>query len=126
MNEELDRQVLGLINYTYSIAPEVQVLREDIIYEDEHANLQVYPPLSWDEDRCLELQHEIAERAVDIHLESGYLILVYVYTPEEQIFLAQRELEQARQKQQRAEKVLSEAQELGLYRAVGKESTGYS
>jgi hypothetical protein len=119
MKDELDRQIQALCEFIYTLSPEVRVERDEAIYEDEHANLQVIPPLSWDEDRCLEFQHKIAERATDIHMDTGYFILVYVYTPEEQIFLAQRELEQARQKQHRAEKVLSEAQELGLYRPTG-------
>jgi hypothetical protein len=121
MIEGLDRQVQTLMKYIYILEPDVQVKRQDILYEDEHANLKVYPPLSWDEDRCLELQHKIAERASDMHQETGYLILVFVYTPEEQIFQAQQELEQARKKQHNAQKILAEAERLGLYRASGAE-----
>ena len=99
MNADLNSQIQAMVQFAHDLAPEVRVEHANVIYEDEHANLKVYPPLTWDEDRCLALQQRVSERAVDIHLDSGYLILVYVYTPEQQI-------EQARQRRGRAEQEL--------------------
>lgn len=107
MNAELRKQVDVMMTYIRDLAPEVVVQFTGIIYEDEDANLQVYPPLSWDEDRCLDLQHRIAQHSVDVLLETGYLILVNVRTQEQQISEAKRE-------RAKADKVLRRASALGL------------
>jgi hypothetical protein len=107
MNAELRRQVDAMMTYIRDLAPEVVVRFTGVIYEDEDANLQVYPPLGWDEDRCLELQHRIAQHGVDVLLETGHLILVSVRTPEQQIAEAKHE-------RTRADKVLRRASALGL------------
>jgi hypothetical protein len=119
--DELGSQVDAMIHYICRLAPEVQVEYIPDIFEDEHANLEVYPPLSWDDERCLDLQEEIGAQVVDVHVKSGYLIGVYVYMPEQQIAKAQQELEKARKKQHKAQKILAEAERLGLYRTTGVE-----
>ena len=103
MNPDLNSQIQALVEFVRDLAPEVRVEQANMVYEDEHANLKVYPPLTWDEDQCLTLQHRIAEQVMDDHVDSGFLILVYVYTPEQQI-------EQARQRRDRAEQELVLAQ----------------
>lgn len=111
---ELDRQIQTMTEYIYPLAPEVRVEDTNIIYEDENANLDVYPPLTWDEKRCLDFQHQIADRVVDVLVESGYLILVHVYTPEEQIAKARRELALAQRQQAEANQFLVQAAALGM------------
>ncbi len=107
MNAELRKQVDAMMTYVRDLAPEVIVRFTGVIYEDEDANLEVYPPLSWDEDRCLDLQHRIAQHGVDVLMETGYLILVSVRAWEQQIAEAKHERAQA-------DKVLQRASALGL------------
>ena len=71
MNADLNSQIQAMVEFVRDLAPEVRVEHANVIYEDEHANLKVYPPLTWDEDRCLALQHRIAEKVMDVHIASG-------------------------------------------------------
>jgi len=84
--------IYQMMDYISDLAPEVRVEDENVRYESEHANLAVYPPLSWTEDQCDELQTRIGERITDLNIETGYLILVGVYSPVEQVAEMQREL----------------------------------
>jgi hypothetical protein len=117
VNDELCEQIEGLVEYIKKLAPEVHVFETGEIFEDEHANLEVYSPLTWTEKQCRNLQRQIAERAVDIHMDTGYLILVYVCTPEQQVAEARLEFARAKQKIQATEKILAEAEALGLWSA---------
>jgi hypothetical protein len=114
MDMSLEHQIEDLVSFIKELAPEVRVERETVIYEDEHANLKVYPPLTWDEDRCFELQDRIAERVVDILVDTGYLILVGVYTPQQQIELARQRSATARKQWQAADQVLRQAAVVGM------------
>lgn len=114
MNEELIEIVQKLIRSIQQLAPEARVQEIDEIFEDEHANLEVYPPLYWTVNQCRSLQRKIMDRVVDNHLKTGYLVLVYVCTPEQQITDARRELVRARKDLRAAEHVLEEAKALGL------------
>lgn len=114
-NTLLENQVQTLMEFIYDLAPEVQIEPTNVISEDEHANLDVYPPLTWSEDECLELQHRIAKRTVNVLVDSGYFILAYVYTPEQQIELAQYKLTQVQQQWESANRVLHNAAALGLF-----------
>jgi hypothetical protein len=114
MDMSLELQIEDLVSFIKELAPEVRVERENVIYEDEHANLKVYPPLTWDEDRCFELQDRIAERVVDALIDTGYLILVGVYTPQQQIELARQRSATARKQWQAADQVLRQAAVVGL------------
>jgi hypothetical protein len=111
---ELRQAIHTLTDYILGLAPEVCVRDESVIYEDEHGNLEIYPPLTWDEEQCMDLQEKIGERVSDLHLETGFLILVYVVTPLQQVVEAQQELARVKQKEKCIEKVLAEAAALGL------------
>ncbi len=111
---ELRRAIHTLTEYILVLAPEVCVRDESVIYEDEHGNLEVYPPLTWDEEQCMDLQEKIGERVSDLHLETGFLILVYIVTPLQQVVEAQQELARIKQKEKCIEKTLAEAVALGL------------
>lgn len=118
---ELDILVESMINYIEKVEPDVHVKFNPEVYEDEQANLNVYPPLPWTDEKCLDLQEKIGERVVDTYLDTGFLILVYVYMPEQQIAEAQREqtlaeemLKNVEQRRSEAERVLTEAKVLGL------------
>jgi hypothetical protein len=114
MDMSLELQIEDLVSFINELAPEVRVERENVIYEDEHANLKVYPPLTWDEDRCFRIQDRIAERVVDALIDTGYLILVGVYTPQQQIELARQRSATARKQWQAADQVLRQAAVVGL------------
>ena len=50
MKTELDFQIQKMMDFIHSLSPEVRVEYTDVIYEDENANLKVYPPLTWDKE----------------------------------------------------------------------------
>ena len=52
-------------------------------YEEEDAHIRVFPPETLSEKECERLGHEIAERSIDILLETGLLILAGVYEPQQ-------------------------------------------
>jgi hypothetical protein len=112
--KELYRLIDELTEFIHDVAPAVRVEYEKTIYTDEDANLSVYPPLDWDEDLCWELQQKITEHTVDLHIDTGYFILVGVYMPDQQVAELQKELVQTKQKVQSLEKSLAEAETLGL------------
>lgn len=114
MNGQLDGLIHQMINYIHTLAPDVRVEHVPVIYEDEHANLKVYPPLTWSEEECLDLHDQISERVVDVLVDFGYLILVYVYSPEQQIQMARHNLVFAQQQQAQATHFLQQAAVLGL------------
>lgn len=114
MNTALENYIQVLVEHIYQLAPEVQVEPTSVIYEDEHANLDVYPPLTWSEEECLALQRQISERTLDMLVDSGYFVLVYVYTPEQQIELARYKLEQVKQQWESTNRFLDQAASLGI------------
>ncbi len=119
---ELRRIIGELTDFILDLAPDASVEYEPVIYEDEHANLSVYPPLAWSEQQCALLQDRIGDRVSDLHIDTGYLILTYVVTPEQQVAEAQSELRNAQKEAQKAERVLAEARSLGLYQIAPDES----
>ncbi len=115
------RHIIGeLTDFIVDLAPDAHVEYEASIYEDEHANLSVYPPLTWNEEQCAFLQDRIGDHVSDLHSDTGYLILTYVVTPEQQIAEAQSYL--ASDQIKRAERILAEARSLGLYQTIPEES----
>ncbi len=118
---DLDIQVELMINYIHNLEPGIRVKFNPRLYEDEHANINVFPPLSWDDDRCLDLQEKIGDRVIDIYLDTGFLISVYVYMPQQQIAEAQRERELVErelmlveQRREATRQLLRQAKKLGL------------
>jgi hypothetical protein len=70
--------------------------------------------LAWSEQQCRDFQRRIAERVVDVQIDTGYLILVNVIGPKRQIYGAQRILQESRQRAYEAETLLAEAERLGI------------
>ncbi|MGQ9627667.1 MAG: hypothetical protein ACUVV0_12285 [Anaerolineae bacterium] len=98
----LDRLLAEFQSYIKELCPEARIETSTDVYETEDADIFVYPPLNWDEDRCLELELKLAEKSVEALDDWGYNILVYVYEPEQQ-------LAEAAQKQREAAKILQVA-----------------
>jgi hypothetical protein len=119
---ELDRLVKQVTEYIEDLASDIRIEYEPVIYEDEDANLSVYPPLSWSEDRCLDFQSQITEYTTELHLNTGYIISVYVLTPAQQVDEAQRELAKAEQRLASLRHLLCEAQTLGLMQTAKVEA----
>lgn len=114
MQSQLSDQIERLVQFIHSQAPDVRVILSSDRFDSEDANLEVYPPLSWTEQECRDLQTRIAEQAIEPLVDYGYLILSYVYKPEQQIAAAKSQLEFARKSTQSAQKILSDAMKLGL------------
>lgn len=121
---ELERLVQQVEEFIDDLIPDARIKRESTPYADQDASLNVYPPLSWDEEQCLEIQTQISSHTVDIHLDTGYLISVYVYMPEQQVAEAERHLQEAREAVRAAEKILAEAQQIGLWQPNPKTPVG--
>ncbi len=96
-SSELNTLVGSMMGHVRSLAPDVQVRFNPAVYEDERANIDVLPPLDWNDERCLDLQEEIGVHVVDMLIETGYLIGVYVFTPEQQLAEAGHKTEQTDQ-----------------------------
>ncbi len=118
MSDELIELVEAMKTRIKEIAPTVQVIETAEIFEDEDVNLEIYPPLTWTNEQCRTLQRQITGHAADLYIDTGYLILVYVCTPEQQVAEAQLELMRVKQQIQSAEKTLAEAEQLGLLKPV--------
>jgi hypothetical protein len=121
--QELHSLIDELTAFIQDLAPEVRVEYENFIFTDEDANLSVFPPLSWDDERCWALQQKITEHAVERHLETGYLILASVYTPAQQVTEIQSELAKSKQRVEVLENALSEAEALGLFQSTHRHVT---
>lgn len=111
---ELSRLIEQLTEFILDVAPDARVELEQHIYEDEDANISVFPPLDWDDDQCLDLQETITGRAVEVHLETGYMIAVYVFMPEQQVAEAESRRKRALKEVEAADRILAEAAALGL------------
>ena len=114
MRDDLLMQIDALTEQIKKMAPEAQIHLTGETFEDERANLEVYPPLSWTEQECRNLQREISGIGVDILLDTGYLILVYVCKPEQLVIEAEHRLKRAKQEVEAAEQILAEAYTLGI------------
>lgn len=114
MNDDLLLEIDKLREQIRGLAPEVDVQLTGEVFEDESANLEVYPPLSWTEQQCRELQYKTSDLAIDLLLETGHLVLVYVCKPEQLVIEAEHRLKRARQEVEAAERILAEAYTLGI------------
>ncbi|MCE7989338.1 MAG: hypothetical protein DYG89_49930 [Caldilinea sp. CFX5] len=110
--------IYRMMDYIKALAPEVRVIDEGVAYECELTNLAVYPPLSWTEEECDELQEKIGEQITDINVETGSLILVRVYSPMEQVAEIEHELVITQEKIKSLETRLQEAAAIGLTQLV--------
>lgn len=107
----LDSHLADFRAYIKELCPEAKIRVSRDVYEMEDAGVFVYPPLDWDEDRCLDLEFKLAERSVDILDESGYHILAYVLEPTMQ-------LQEAQYQQEEATQISAEAERLNLLTAA--------
>ncbi len=53
---DLNIQVELMTNYIHNLEPGIRANFNPRLYEDEHANINDYTPLFWNDNRCLDLQ----------------------------------------------------------------------
>jgi len=111
---ELRATLDDLTEFIHDLVPAARVELEPVIYEDEDANLTVYPPLLWDEEQCLDLQEKIGEYLSELLINTGYFILAYVLMPAHQVAAAEKRRQRAIETVEAADSVLAEAAALGL------------
>ena len=80
-NRSLDSILTEFSLYVKELCPEASIEITKTIYEDEDANIVVHPPVQWTAEACDALEERLAERSVDILLQTGYHILIGVFEP---------------------------------------------
>ena len=80
-NRSLDSILTEFSLYVKELCPEASIEITKTVYEDEDANIVVRPPVQWTVEACDALEERLAERSIDILLQTGYHILVGVFEP---------------------------------------------
>ena len=80
-NRSLDSILTEFSLYVKELCPEASIEITKTIYEDEDANIVVRPPVQWTVEACDTLEERLAERSIDILLQTGYHILIGVFEP---------------------------------------------
>ena len=62
-----------------ALCPEAQVEATTESYEDEDGHVRIYPPAGFSEGQITELEGKIAERCVDILVDTGVFLCAAVY-----------------------------------------------
>jgi len=65
-----------------ALCPEAQVEATTESYEDEDGHVRIYPPAGFSEGQITELEGQIAERCVDILVDTGVFLCAAVYEPD--------------------------------------------
>jgi hypothetical protein len=65
-----------------ALCPEAQVEATTERYEDEDGHVRIYPPAGLSEEQITELEEKIAERCVDILVDTGVFLCAAVYEPD--------------------------------------------
>ena len=65
-----------------ALCPEAQVEATAESYEDEDGHVRIYPPAGFSEGQITELEGKIAERCVDILVDTGVFLCAAVYEPD--------------------------------------------
>jgi hypothetical protein len=102
MTEAIEQSIAELVGHIKALCPDARIRVTGNRFEDEDANIDVYPPLDWTLDQLDELEEEIAEKKLETLLERGHFIHTFIYEPEQQV-------EEALRQKAEAERVLAEA-----------------
>ena len=102
MTDLLEQSIAELISYIKDLCPDARLRITGRRFEDEDANIDIYPPLDWTLNQLDELQERIGDKKLDILTERGVFIHTFVYEPEQQI-------EEALRQKAEAEQLLAEA-----------------
>lgn len=77
----LERLITVFCLFIKERCPEASISVTKDVFEDEDADIDVYPPSSWTEEQAYALHDQLAEKSVQILRETGYLILAGVFEP---------------------------------------------
>ena len=102
MTEAIEQSIAELVGHIKALCPDARLRVTGNRFEDEDANIDVYPPLNWTLYQLDELEEKIADKKLDILIERGHFIHTFVYESEQQVEEALRLLAEA-------ERVLAEA-----------------
>lgn len=80
-NRSLESILTEFSLFVKELCPEASIEITTTIYEDENANIAVRPPAQWTPEQCDALEERLAERSIDILLQTRYHILVGVFEP---------------------------------------------
>jgi hypothetical protein len=80
-NRSLDSILTEFSLYVKELCPEASIEITKTTYEDEDANIVVRPPVQWTVEACDVLEERLAERSINILLQTGYHILIGVFEP---------------------------------------------
>ena len=68
--------------FAKGLCPEAKVEATTESYEDEDGHVRIYPPTGLSQGQIAEIEGEIAERCVDILVETGVFLCLAVYEPD--------------------------------------------
>ncbi len=68
--------------FAKELCPEAKVEATMESYEDEDGHVRVYPPAGLSQRQVVDLEGKIAERCVDILVETGVFLCAAVYEPD--------------------------------------------
>jgi hypothetical protein len=65
-----------------ALCPKARVEATTESYEDEDGHVRIYPPAGFSEGQITELEGQIADRCVDILVDTGVFLCAAVYEPD--------------------------------------------
>jgi hypothetical protein len=68
--------------FAKELCPKAKVEATTESYEDEDGHVRLYPPAGFSEGQIADLEGKIAERCVDILVETGVFLCAAVYEPD--------------------------------------------
>jgi hypothetical protein len=78
----VDRYLTEVSLFAKTLCPEAKVEATMESYEDEDGHVRIYPPAGLSEKHAEELERKIADRCVDILVETGIFLCSAVYEPD--------------------------------------------
>jgi hypothetical protein len=77
----IEKLVTNFCLFIKDHCPDASISVTKDIFDDEDADIDVYPPSSWTDEQSYALHDQLAAKSVEILCETGYLILAGVFEP---------------------------------------------
>lgn len=77
----MEKEITDFSLFIKQLCPEASIKISEEPLEDEDAIITVSPPDGWSYEQCSDLEQKLAEKSVDILIETGYSLLVGVLEP---------------------------------------------
>ena len=77
----LEKLITAFCLFIKDHCPEASISVTKDVFEDEDADIDVYPPSSWTDEQSYALHDQLAAKSVEILCQTGYLILAGVFEP---------------------------------------------